>query len=224
MAAHPLGGPRRQLAVAEVIEAATRPETSTVAKHCHDLHNLFDAPGAVNDPLRPGDPPESIDDFLDLVSRYERRVASVVRRFLDDPRDIEEAVQDTFVQAWRHRHGFRAESAVFTWLYRIATNVALMRLRRRRSPPVAIDDLGRDDATALSHDPLDEHADRLAVIDRVRAALGDLPEHHRVIVLLRDVEGLSNTEAAELLGLPVTTVKAHLHRGRSALRKALHSD
>ena len=161
-------------------------------------------------------------DYLALVDRYEHRVAAVVGRLLDDPRDIEEAVQDTFVQAWRHRERFRSDAAVFTWLYRIATNTALMRLRRQRPTTVDLDGLGPTDAAALSDDPLADHPDRLDTIARVRSALARIPDHYRIVVFLRDVEGYSNAEVAESLGLPVTTVKAHLHRGRAVLRRDLH--
>lgn len=181
---------------------------------------------AVTDP--PSDEPSptpreaELDDFLVLVERYQRPVASVVARLLDDPRDIEEAVQDTFVQAWRHREAFRAEAAVFTWLYRIATNVALMRLRRRSRTTVSLDLPSLAGEPALADDHLAEQAERLTLIDDVRTALAALPEQQRLVVMLRDVEGYGNADVADLLGLPVTTVKALLHRGRAQLRRRLH--
>jgi RNA polymerase sigma-70 factor, ECF subfamily len=187
------------------------------------LQDHFHAGTPVNDPPRNQETPVSeLDDFLVLVQRYEHRLRSVVARLLDDPRDIDEAVQDTFVQAWCHRSEFRSEAAVFTWLYRIATNVALMRLRRRHHATVALDDLDPAQQAALSTDPLADHPDHLTRIAEVRAAIAELPEHYRIVVILRDVEGHSNAEVATLLGLAVTTVKAHLHRGRSALRCRLH--
>jgi RNA polymerase sigma-70 factor (ECF subfamily) len=196
-----------------------------VTEHAHELHNHLEAARAVTDPpgpIRRSGERSELDDFLAVVERYERRITGLVARFLDDPRDIEESVQDTFVQAWRHRGEFRNEAAVFTWLYRIATNTALMRLRRRRHTTVPIDEIGPGAAAALADDPLAHHPDLLTVISDVRGALADLPEHHRLAVILRDVEGLSNAEAAHLLGLPITTVKGHLHRGRAALRRHLH--
>lgn len=205
-----------------------------MSNHRSDAHIPFDADRSVNDPVTDGkssDPgwrrPDTngrseLDDFLDLVDRYENRLRSVVARLLDDPRDIDEAVQDTFVQAWRHRSAFRSDSAVFTWLYRIATNTALMRLRRRRIDTRPVDDLPRRDDQALAVDPLEGHAERIDRIDEVRSALAELPEHHRIVVMLRDVEGHTNAEVAELLGLPVTTIKAHLHRGRRHLRRLLN--
>ncbi len=214
-----------EVPVAQIVQTPTRTHTGTVTNHSQQLHNHFDARTPMNDPPsrhKTEDPANELDDFLSLVQHYERRVRSVVARLLDDDRDIDEAVQDTFVQAWRHRGEFRSEAAVFTWLYRIATNTALMRTRRRHHPAVTYDDLGPSDDLALSHDPLHTHAERLTLIDDVRSALADLPQHHRIVVLLRDVEGRSNAEVADLLGLPITTVKAHLHRGRAALRRRLH--
>ena len=168
---------------------------------------------------RPG---SELDDFMGLVDRYETRITSVVWRFLDDPRDAEEAVQDTFLQAWRHRDEFRSDAAVFSWLYRIATNTALMKLRRRRLHTVGLDELSTRDSSQLAADPLADHPERLNTINNVRLALAELPDHYRVVVILRDVEGHSNAETANLLGLPITTVKAQLHRARSALRNQLH--
>ncbi|MGF1600273.1 MAG: RNA polymerase sigma factor [Acidimicrobiales bacterium] len=171
--------------------------------------------------IDPPDPARTSSEEFDLLVRtHHRRVAGVVARLLDDPRDIEEVVQDTFVQAWRHRDRFREEAAVFTWLYRIATNAALMRLRRRRPITVSIDEL---DAAGLgSDDPIARAGDRIDDRAVIRDALAELSDHQRVIVLLRDGEGLSNQEVADTLGMPLAAVKAHLHRGRHALRRRLH--
>ena len=200
-------------------------DAATVTEDSNHAHNFFDAGSAVNDPVPEevfSGRPNSLDDFIAVVEAHERRVASVIGRFLDDPRDIEEAVQDAFVQAWRHRDDFRKDSTLYTWLYRIATNTALMKLRRKQFTSVAIDDVAGADGGPLSDDPLGQHAETLVVVDRVRTALADLPDHYRAVVILRDVEGLSNAEVADVLELPVTTVKAHLHRGRAALRRSLH--
>src|SRR5918994_875153 len=81
-----------------------------------------------------------LDAFRELVRTYERRVASVLYRLLDDPRDVEEATQDVFVQLWRNLHRFRGHAQLFTWLYRIAVNEALMRKRRKRHDLQELDD------------------------------------------------------------------------------------
>src|SRR5918999_6520575 len=81
-----------------------------------------------------------LDAFAELVRRYERRVRSVLARLLDDERDVEEAAQDVFVQAWRGLSRYRGEAAFFTWLYRIAINEALMRKRRKQLPLAELDE------------------------------------------------------------------------------------
>jgi RNA polymerase sigma-70 factor, ECF subfamily len=225
MAPHPTFDLQPQFTVVEVVQPASGAATGTVSEHSCELHDHFDAETTVIDPPATDishSSADDLEDFLAIVERYERRLSAVIARLLDDPRDVEEALQDCFVQAWRHRGDFRSEAAVFTWLYRIATNTALMRLRRRRAQTVAIDDLSAIESQSLSDDPLEGHPELLVLVARVRDALGELSEHQRIIVLLRDVEGLSNAETAAALGLPITTVKAHLHRGRAALRRRLH--
>lgn len=152
-----------------------------------------------------------LDAYAELVRRYERRVRGVLARLLDDERDIEEATQDTFVQAWRSLDRFRGDAAVFTWIYRIAANEALQRRRRKR----------------LAENPLDERdAVREVDGDLHRALLVELralPWELRSAVVLRDVEGLSSEEAAAVLEITVASLKSRLHRGRLALRDALES-
>ncbi|MEX2031678.1 MAG: sigma-70 family RNA polymerase sigma factor [Dehalococcoidia bacterium] len=159
--------------------------------------------------------------FAEFVTEFEPRIAAVLSRMLDDPRDAAQATQDTFVQAWRNLDGFRGDAAVFTWLYRIATNTALMRLRRRRHHTVNIDEL-RDTAEPNGTDLAGEVVSRLQVIDAVRTALALLPPDQRVVVALRDIEGFSNDEVADVLDVAVSTVKTRLHRGRARLRSRLH--
>jgi RNA polymerase sigma-70 factor (ECF subfamily) len=158
--------------------------------------------------------------YAEFIRMHERRVSSIIGRILDDVGDIEEATQDTFVQVWRALPQFRGDAAVSTWIYRIATNAALMRARRRRIPQVALEDagelawLGGADATAVD-------AERRRRISAVRAALTRLPVDLRAAVALRDIEGLSTAEAADVLGLAEPALKTRLHRGRMRLRSLL---
>jgi RNA polymerase sigma-70 factor, ECF subfamily len=151
-----------------------------------------------------------LDAFGELVSTYERRIASVLYRLLDDPRDVEEATQDVFVQAWRNLGRFRGHSQLFTWLYRIAVNEALMRKRRKRHDLQEL-----DDRLAAAPDP------EPGLRELLVRALATLPFEHRAAVVLRDVEGLSNVEVAEALGISVAAAKSRIHRGRLQIRDAL---
>jgi RNA polymerase sigma-70 factor, ECF subfamily len=152
-----------------------------------------------------------LDAFAKLVRAYERRVASVLYRLLDDPRDVEEATQDVFVQAWRNLRRFRGRARLFTWLYRIAVNEALMRRRRKRYDERELDER----LAAASSDP------EAGLRDVLVRAIAALPFEHRAAVVLRDVEGLSNAEVAETLGISVAAAKSRIHRGRMQIRDAL---
>jgi RNA polymerase sigma-70 factor, ECF subfamily len=151
-----------------------------------------------------------VEAFGELVRGYERRVASVLYRLLDDRRDVEEATQDVFVQAWRNLSAFRRDSQLFTWLYRIAVNEALMRKRRKR---VNVQEL--DERLPAAPDP------EPGIRDLLVRELSALPFEYRSVVVLRDVEGLSNAEVANALGISVAAAKSRIHRGRMQLRGAL---
>jgi RNA polymerase sigma-70 factor (ECF subfamily) len=151
-----------------------------------------------------------VEAFGELVRTYERRVASVLYRLLDDRRDVEEATQDVFVQAWRNLHRYRRDAQLFTWLYRIAVNEALMRKRKRRPDVQQL-----DERVAAAPDP------EPGLQDLLVRELGALPFEHRAAVVLRDVEGLSNEEVAQVLGISLAAAKSRIHRGRMQIRAAL---
>jgi RNA polymerase sigma-70 factor (ECF subfamily) len=154
-----------------------------------------------------------LDAFAEFVRAFERRIRTVLYRLLDDARDVDEAVQDTFVQAWRHRESFRGDAAPYTWLYRIAVNEALMRRRRKAVPTTELQETtirGGEDAYAAADA-------RAFLIERLRA----LPIEHRTAVVLRDVEGLSNEEVARVLEISLAAAKSRIHRGRMQLREEL---
>ena len=154
-----------------------------------------------------------LEAFAEFVRTFERRIRSVCYRLLDDPRDVDEAVQDTFVRAWRNLDRFRGDAAPYTWLYRIAVNEALMRRRRKTLPTTELQETaasGGEDAYAAADA-------RAFLIGRLRA----LPIEYRTAVVLRDVEGLSNDEVARVLGISLAAAKSRIHRGRMQLRAEL---
>lgn len=161
-----------------------------------------------------------LDAFADFVRLFERRIRAVLSRLLDDDRDIDEAAQDTFVQAWRSLHRFRGEAAPFTWLYRIAVNEALQRTRRKRLElgPLDAAEIERRGEGGAGRTPAADvvAADREALAfltARVRA----LPEEVRVPLVLRDVEGWSYEDVAATVDLSVSAVKSRIHRARLQL-------
>jgi RNA polymerase sigma-70 factor (ECF subfamily) len=214
------------LALGNVRETLTRLLTATDEQPLDQGHVGLDASSGHGDSHRTiADVPQEEDDrelveramagdldaFAALVRAYERRVASVLYRLLDDRRDVEEATQDVFVQAWRNLRRFRGHAQLFTWLYRIAVNEALMRRRRKRYDEQELDER----LAPASFDPEPGLSDVLV------RALAALPFEHRAAVVLRDVEGLSNAEVAEALGISVAAAKSRIHRGRMQIRDAL---
>jgi RNA polymerase sigma-70 factor (ECF subfamily) len=148
-------------------------------------------------------------------------VRAVLSRMLDDARDVEESTQDTFVQAWRHLDRFRGESALFTWLYRIAVNEALMRLRRARPAMVELDEGESQfsETSALAQPEVAAQVDELRSF--LLACVRQLPPDDRAPLVLRDIEGFSNQEVAEILDISVPAAKSRIHRARLRIREQL---
>lgn len=163
-----------------------------------------------------------LDAFAAIVDRHGRRLRIVLLRILDDPRDVEEAVQDAFVQAWRNLDRYRADAALFTWLYRIGINAALARTRRKQHPTTDLESLPAEGAQHVAREVLPEpSAEAHDLRGRVLAALGQLPFEYREAVVLRDLAGLSNEEVARALDVSLAAAKSRIHRGRLQLRDLL---
>jgi RNA polymerase sigma-70 factor (ECF subfamily) len=180
--------------------------------------------GALVAALQQGDP----DAFAELVERHSETIYNLALRMMNNPQEAEEVLQDTFVSAFRALGRFEGRSQLSTWLYRIAYNAALMRLRRRELPTTSLDEpLLGDEGDPMPRQLVDWSAvpDELLLkgeLDAVlREAVDRLPEGSRAVFVLRDIEGLSTAETAAVLELTETNVKVRLHRARMALRESL---
>jgi RNA polymerase sigma-70 factor (ECF subfamily) len=169
----------------------------------------------------------SAEAFEELVRRYEHKVYSITYRMMGNPEDARDAQQEAFLRAYRFLPKFEAKSSFYTWLYRIATNVSLTKLRRRKEPrTVSLDEpLGEDGSGSLEipddvHTPETEFK-RRRLRDAIQKAVDELPPDYKPVVVLRDMEGLPNEEVSESLGISVPAVKSRLHRGRMMLRERL---
>jgi RNA polymerase sigma-70 factor (ECF subfamily) len=158
------------------------------------------------------------------------RVLRVVRRLMRNEQDAQDVTQDAFLSAFRHLASFDGSARLSTWLHRIAVNAALMKLRsKRRHPEESIDErLPRFHADGQHEDTPAAWAARgdaaLASAElrkAVRAAIDELPELYRDVLLLRDIEELTTEEAAVALDITVAALKTRLHRARLALRERL---
>ena len=170
------------------------------------------------DPSRPAAQRESA--FRDLVARYRRRVFAVCFQVLRDPQDAEDAAQETFVRLARRGETFRGEAKLSTWLYRVARNVSTDHVRydaRRPSTPV-------EDVRAHDEPAIDDHAAASTTAAAVRAALAQLDDLSRRLLVLVAIEGLSYAEAAAATDLAVGTVKSRVSRARHRLGELLADD
>lgn len=195
-------------------------------------------------PVLPASPPASEGDgqaillaglrardpraFEQFVRVHTPALWAAARRLVKTDQDAEDCVQESLVAIWKSIDGFDGRSSLLTWARRIATNAALMHLRRRRArPELALDDL----APAFADDghfarrQFDlagpEPREGLDDPDSVREALDSLSDDHRTVLILRDVEGMEAKEVAEMLGGTDGAVRQRLHRARQALIEAL---
>jgi RNA polymerase sigma-70 factor (ECF subfamily) len=168
-----------------------------------------------------------VEAFGILVGRYQDRIYSVAHNYVSNPDDAVDIAQETFVKAYSKLRSFDASSAFYTWLYRIAINSAIDFLRRRKSRPA--DSLDDDRFTTVGFEPVsvDPRSDpeRVAVRHEqtaaLRGAIGTLSQKLRTALVLHDVEGLSQEEVAQMLSIPVGTVKSRVSRARTELRHRL---
>jgi RNA polymerase sigma-70 factor (ECF subfamily) len=166
--------------------------------------------------------------FAELVGRYQDRLFHVAYRVVDNPDDAADVVQDVFVNAFQSLSTFKGDSEFFTWLYRIAFNTAIS-FKRRKKVTVSLD--GRRDSDP-SLEPIDPSLDSAPGSDLERRedervlteALTKLSGEHRAVLVLKDLEGMKYEEIAEVMGVPIGTIRSRLHRARLELRNLLDPD
>lgn len=168
--------------------------------------------------------------FERLISAYQGKIYGFARAYSSDPNEAADLAQEALIKVYRSLHGFRFQSSLLTWMFRIVKNVALDHYRsrqhreRRRQQPIE----GTSEAELTTSDGSRQSAhgpeDRLLADEQRQAlwaALDQVPEVYRTVVVLADMQGLSYEEVAVIVGTPVGTVKSRLNRGRDALREVL---
>lgn len=162
------------------------------------------------------------DAFSLLVQQYQRRVFNLVFRMLQNYEEANEVTQEAFLAAWQGLPAFRGEARFSTWLYRIAYNCALKQLETRK----------RDKAlhTALQAEQTTEGEDSKNILletldnqEMVQEQLSQLPPKYRIVLILRHLQDMTYEEMAEVLTMPVGTIKTHLFRARNLLKERLQA-
>lgn len=161
--------------------------------------------------------------FDEVYERFRRPIWRLARRLTGNDEEAFDATQEIFLRVWRGLAGFRGEAKVSTWVFQIAWNYLRGHHRRLGKHLNAVADQS-EEIVARTPDPSPGPERQVVssdLLDRVTAAMDELPEHYRVVVWLRDGEDLSYAEIAEVLDLPVGTVRSRLARARAALKKAV---
>ena len=166
-------------------------------------------------------------DFPALYSEYYPKIVGYLRRLVGEA-EAEDVAQETFVKVSRSLESFRGESQLSTWIYRIATNTAMDHLRKpstkrsARQTSGAEEDEDYYEDTVVDSAPLhDTLLIRKDMNDCIRGLVNDLPENYRAVLVLADLEGFTNAEIGDVLGLSLDTVKIRLHRARVQLKKSM---
>ena len=169
--------------------------------------------------------------FETLMRRYNGRLFRVARAILKDDSEAEDAVQDAYLDAYRHIDQFRGDARLSTWLTRIVVNQALMRLRRSRRDPVVVPFAAGAPDGMTAADVRDETSEsppsaalRAELRRLLEARIDELPIAFRTVFIMREVEDLTVEETAASLGIPPATVRTRLFRARALLRESLARD
>ena len=171
-----------------------------------------------------------VDKFQDLVKRYEAKLYNFSLRMCRDPSDAEDMIQDTFLNVFRYLKNFRYETKFKNWLYKVAASTCFKKRRKSKFAPdkeLSLEEfLPKDETEKPDHVPqwalmpLDKllNEELAGVINKT---IITLPKKYRMVILLRDIEGFSTTETAQILNLSPSNVKVRLHRSRLYLRDKL---
>lgn len=171
-----------------------------------------------------------IEAFEELIEAYQKKIFNFAYRIIGNYDDAADLAQEALIRIFKSIGGFKEQSSFSTWIYRITTNVCLDEIRRRKNKKehsldeeVQVDD-GQLKRQIMSEDPgPDEVYEREELRGIVKEAIDKLPEEQRIVITLRDIQGLSYDEIAEVLDCPGGTVKSRISRARQALKKVLSS-
>lgn len=163
--------------------------------------------------------------FGQLIHRYEERLYNTVYRLVSNAEDAQDVVQETFLNAYKSLSNFKGDAEFFTWLYRIAFNTAVS-LKRKQKAAISLDSARNGDNGV---EPLDRSTnsqpgqalERAEQEQRIQRALSRLSPEHRAVLVLKDMESLKYEQIAEILQVPIGTIRSRLHRARLELRDLL---
>ena len=170
-----------------------------------------------------------IDAFEDIIAKYEKRVFGVIYNMLKNDNDIEDIAQDVFIKVYRNIDKFKGNSSLYTWIYRITTNMCLDYMKKNKSmiyidEKVQLDDSEVDLQLTSKEKLQDELYEEKEMNQKLNKAIDKLPDKQKAMIVLRDIKGLSYDEISEILEIKLGTVKSQINRARLKLKEILEND
>lgn len=169
-----------------------------------------------------------VEAFERLIEGYQKRVYNIALRMIGNPEDANDLAQEVFIRIFKSIGSFKEQSAFSTWIYRITTNVCLDELRRRKNrnvisldEEVQVDDGGMQRQIASDKPQPDQLLEQAEMKRMVLAAINTLKDEHKTAIILRDIQGFSYEEIANIVKCPEGTVKSRINRARQALKEIL---
>ncbi len=172
-----------------------------------------------------------IEAFEILIEEHQKKVFNIALKMLGNYHDANEIAQEAFIKAFKSIKGFKGNSSFSTWVYRIAVNVCLDELRKRKKNKLIYidDEIKNEDGEIKREFPDDTYAPETVaetneIRRKVNSAISALPEEHRIVIILRDINGMSYGEISKITNSPEGTVKSRINRARNALKELLKKD
>lgn len=172
-----------------------------------------------------------VEAFELLIERYQRKVFNIALKMLGNHDDASELAQEAFIKIYKSIKGFKEESSFSTWVYRIATNVCLDELRKRKNRKLTyLDEVIQSEDGDLKREIADQGLSPDAIAERkelkhaLNQAILSLSEEHRVVLIMRDLHGMTYEEIAKITKCPEGTVKSRINRARLSLKEALYKN
>lgn len=165
--------------------------------------------------------------FGEIVEIYKDKVFQLCFRMLGNRHEVEDMAQEAFVRAYVNIHSFNTQMKFSTWLYRIATNLCIDRIRKKKpdyyldAEIAGTDGLDMYSQVAADTQKPEDEVESLELQETIQREILKLPEKYRSVIVLKYIEELSLKEISEILDMPIGTIKTRIHRGREALRKQL---
>ncbi len=167
--------------------------------------------------------------YADIVNLYQHKLYQICYRMLGNKQEAEDIAQEAFVRAYINLHSYDQKRKFSTWIYRIATNLCIDRIRKKKpdyyldAEVAGTDGLDMYSQIAADEQLPEEAVEQMELQDRIQYEISRLPDKYRSVIVLKYIEELSLQEISDILDMPLGTVKTRIHRGREALRKQLNN-